>query len=150
METFSEIFQRTHGAPIEVDGRIVQPIFQVKIDGVRKTFVIRRLKSRSASVAGLRIKAEKGEIEVHDERHPEIILWADTSPESVSLSVLSKAGCELRIWNVWRAGRIIQAWVGNAGIVATKSNGTIRLECSGGDEEVNFSALVVEIDKIGA
>lgn len=65
MGTFSEIFQRTHGAPIEVDGRIIQPVFQVKIDGVRKTFVIRRLKSRSASVAGLRIKAEKGEIEVH-------------------------------------------------------------------------------------
>lgn len=147
-ETLSAIFQRTRGAPIEINGHTILPIFQMHVPPGRKNFVVRRLKSASASVTGLRIKAVKGEIEVNGQRHQEVILWADTSPEAVPLSVLSKSSCELKIWNVWRAGDVVQAWVGNAGLVVSQTEGTTRLECSGGDEGVNFSALVVQIDQV--
>lgn len=147
VETFSAIFQRTCGAPIEMNGHIIIPIFQMKLPPGRKNFVFRRLKSSSASVTGLRIKAVKGEIEVNGQCHPEIILWADTSPESVPLSVVSKSSCDLKIWNVWRADDVVQAWVGNAGLVVSQAEGSIKLECSGGDEGVNFSSLVVQIDQ---
>lgn len=148
VETLSAIFQRTRGAPIEINGRIVLPIFQMTLPAGRKNFLVRRLKSSSASVTGLRIKVVKGEIEVNGQRHSEIILWADTSPEEVPLSVVSKSSCDLKIWNVWRTDDVVQAWVGDAGLIASQADGAIKLECSGGDEGVNFSALVVQIDKV--
>ncbi len=146
-ETLSAIFQRTHGAPIEIDGRIILPSFKFKLESGRKELTVRRLKSSSAPVSGLRIKAVKGEIEVNGQVHPEIILWSDTSPEIVSLIVKSRSGCELRMWNVWRYEGGVQAWIGNAGIVINKLGDSVRLECSGGSEGVDFLALIVEIDQ---
>lgn len=146
-ETFSSTFQRTKGAPIKSEGRTVLPIFKLQIGGGRQNYLIRRLGSESASVAGLRIKAVKGMVEVNNQKYSDIILWADTSPEVVPLSVHSKSGCELRIWNVWRTNDVVQAWVGDAGVSASENGDLIVLECSGGDKGVNFSALVVEIRK---
>lgn len=147
-ETLSAVFQRARGAPIEMNGRIILPIFQMKLPPGRRKFLVRRLKSSSASVTGLCIKVVKGEVEVNGGLYPEVTLWADTSPETVSLSVLSKSSCELKIWNVWRADDLVQAWVGDAGLVVSQTEKSIRLECSGGDEGVNFSALVVQIDQV--
>lgn len=146
METLSSIFQRTCGAPIEMDGRAIIPIFQMSLSSGRKDFLVRRLDASSESVTGLRIKAVKGKIEVNGQSHSEIILWADTSPDVVPLSIFSKSGCELKIWNVWRAGDLIQAWVGNAGLIVTNNKNSFKLECSGGDEGVNFCALVVQVE----
>lgn len=147
-ETLSSIFQRTRGAPIQVAERLVYPIFQKKIKAGRSNFLARRLKSTMQPVSGLRLKVVKGELEVNDQRHSEVILWADTSPESVCFSVLSKTGCELKIWNVWRVNDIAQAWVGNAGMVISEEGRITNLECSGGTEAVDFSTLVFQIESI--
>lgn len=147
-ETLSSIFQRTRGAPIQVAERLVYPIFQKKIKAGQSSFLARRLKSSMQPVSGLRLKAVKGELEVNDQRHSEIILWADTSPESVYFSVLSKTGCELKIWNVWRVNDTAQAWVGNAGMVISEEGRITNLECSGGTEAVDFSTLVFQIESI--
>lgn len=120
----------------------------MKIGGGSRTFLVRRLQSSASLVTGLRLKAVRGEIEVNGQRHAEIILWADTSPETVSLSVLSDAGCELKAWNVWRAGDVVQAWVGNAGIAISEVGSAVTLECSGGGSETDFSALVVQIEPV--
>lgn len=147
-ETLSSIFQRTRGAPIQVAERLVYPIFQKEIKAGRSSFWARRLKSSMQPVPGLRLKTVKGELEVNDQRHSEIILWADTSPESVYFSVLSKTGCELKIWNVWRVNDTAQAWVGNAGMVISEEGRITNLECSGGTEAVDFSTLVFQIESI--
>lgn len=145
-ETLSSLFQKSKGAPIEMNGHSVQPIFQISIKDKRQDFLIRRLKATKSPIPGLRIKAVKGEIEVNGQRHPEMILWADTSPESVAVSVLSKSGCELKIWNVWRVDNIAQAWVGNAGLLISKTGKVITLECSDGVGEVDFSSLVIQLE----
>jgi hypothetical protein len=80
-------FQRSQGAPVVIDGRLVQPIFQDKIVGTKSRFVIRRVKSTNSPVQGLRLKAVKGRIQVNGQSHSEVILWADTSPASVKISV---------------------------------------------------------------
>lgn len=147
-ETLSSVFQRTQGAPVEVAGRLVYPIFQKKIKKGRSNFLARRLKSSAQPILGLRLKVVKGELEVNGQRHSEIILWADTSPECVFFSVLCKTACELKIWNVWRVQDIVQAWVGNAGMVISEEGGTISLECSGGTEAIDFSSLVFQIEAV--
>ncbi|MBF7145019.1 MULTISPECIES: hypothetical protein [Pseudomonas] len=148
METLSSMFQRTLGAPIEVAEGLAHPIFQKKIRAGRSRFSARRLKSSKQLVPGLRLKVVKGELEVDNQHHSEIILWADTSPESVFFTVVSRKTCQLKIWNVWRTNDIVQAWVGNAGIVITEENCITKLECSGGTEIVDFSTLVYQIESI--
>ena len=147
-ETLSSIFQRTRGAPIEVAEGLAQPIFQKKIRAGRSRFLARRLKSSKQLVSGLRLKVVKGELEVNNQRHSEIILWSDTSPESVFFTVVSKKACELKVWNVWRVNDIVQAWVGNAGIVISEEGCITKLECSGGTEVVDFSTVVFQIESI--
>lgn len=144
-ETLSALFMKTKGAAIEINGRLVQPIFQMKINDARKTFLIRRVASISSPTSGLRIKVVKGEIEVNSQSHSDVILWVDSSPELVEISVLSKAGCELKMWNVWRVGDLVQAWIGNAGIVISKTEEVITLECSDGVGEIDFSNLIIEL-----
>lgn len=146
-ETLSSLFQKSRGLPIEMNGRLVQPIFQTRIEGKRQDFLIRRLNATNSPVPGLRIKAVKGEIEVNGQRYPEVILWADTSPESVVISVFSRAGCELKAWNVWRSDDVVQAWVGNAGLLLSKIGKVIKLECSDGVGEADFSNLVIQIEQ---
>jgi hypothetical protein len=62
----------------------VFPIIKKKIKAGQTNFLARRLKSSKQPVSGLRVKVLKGEIEVSNQRHSEIILWGDSSPESVS------------------------------------------------------------------
>jgi hypothetical protein len=148
-ETLSSIFQRTRGAPVEVAERLVYPIYEKEIKNPgRSDFLAHRLKSSMQPVSGLRLKVVKGELELNNQRYSEIILWTDTSPESVFFSVLSKTVCEFKIWNVWRVNDIVQAWVGNAGIVVDEVGRIIKLECSGGTEAIDFSTLVYQIESI--
>lgn len=147
-ETLSSIFQRTLGAPIEVAEGTAHPIFQKKLRAGKSRFSVQRLKSSKQLVPGLRLKVVNGEIEVNGQRHTEMILWADTSPESVFFTVVSKKACELKVWNVWRVNDMVQAWVGNAGILITEEGGITILECSGGTEIVDFSTLVYKIESI--
>ncbi|NWB25443.1 MULTISPECIES: hypothetical protein [Pseudomonas] len=147
-ETLSSIFQQTRGAPIEVAGRLVHPIFQKKIKAGRSNFLARRLQSSTQPVSGLRLKVVKGKLEVNNQHHSEIILWADTSPESIFFSVVSKADCELKIWNVWRVNEVVQAWIGNAGMVFSDDGRVIKLECSGGTDAIDFSTLVFQVESI--
>ena len=145
--TLSEQFQQSRGKAIQFDGQLIHPMFQKKINK-NKNFLIRRLKVIDSPLQGLRIKVVGGEIEVNNQSHPEIILWADTSPESVIISVSSKNGCDLKIWNVWKIDDLTQAWVGNAGMVINEMGKVVTLECSGGVAEVDFSNLVVEIEEL--
>jgi hypothetical protein len=144
-ETLSFKFQKSNGTPLEIDGQIVQQILCVAIPETKKNFLIQRLKSKEKPVSGLRLKAVNGEIEVNGERYSDIILWADTSPDAVSVSVLSKSGCELKAWNVWMIEGIVQAWVGNSGMIVTEEGKSTRLECSDGSGNVDFSDFVVTL-----
>lgn len=146
-ETLAVLFQKAKAAVIEYDGQLIHGILNLKIEGNQK-FIIRRLKAAKSSVQGLRLKAVKGFIEVNGQSHQEIILWADTCPEIIDINVTSKSGCELKIWNVWKAGDITQAWIGNAGFIISEKENVMILECSDGVGGINFSDFVVEIEKI--
>jgi hypothetical protein len=144
-ETLSLRFQQSNGVPLEIDGHIVRQIVRIEIPAAKQNFVIRRIRSKEQPVSGLRLKAANGKIEVNGQRQSEIILWTDTSPESVEISVISKSGCELKAWNVWKTESVVQAWVGNSGIIVAEEKETIRLECSDGSGEADFSDFVVEL-----
>ncbi|HEY4372010.1 MAG TPA: hypothetical protein VGN52_08800 [Burkholderiales bacterium] len=145
-ESLSSIFQKIRGAPTEVDGRFVYPIFKEHVEKGERNLRIRRLASKQSPVQGIRIKMVKGLIEIYGRKYSEIVLWADTSPTVVDLKISSRSGGELRAWNVWKIDDITQAWIGNAGIRIAKEGGVVTLECSDGVGDIDFSNLVVEVD----
>ncbi len=107
--------------------------------------MVKRLSSINSPVQGLRIKATKGTIQVNGQSQTDIILWADTSPASVELTIHAKNGCELKAWNVWRRDDIAQAWIGNAGMLIDKVDDVVTLKCSDGIGEADFTDLVVQL-----
>lgn len=146
-ETLAELFQKAKNSTIELDNQLIYAILKIKIDSP-KNFIIYRLNASSPPLQGLRLKADKGSIQVNGQTHPEIILWADTSPDVVSISVIPKRECELKIWNVWKSGASTEAWVGNAGFLVSKIDNVISLECSHGLGDINFSNLVIKLEEI--
>lgn len=148
-DTLSVYFQRSGGKPIDFGGQSVQPIFIMKLRKGRHQISIRRVKSKEAPISGLRLKATAGKIEVNGQQHSEIILWADTSPEDVLITTSCESDSELKAWNVWRIDDLIQAWVGNAGLVVDAHNHSITLRCSDGVGDVDFDDFVVQIELKG-
>ncbi len=78
--------------------------------------------------------------------YPEMVFWADTSPETVNITVSSKDGCELKVWNVWRIDGLTQAWVGNSGLIIENQGNKIKLLCSDGVGEPSFSDLIIDME----
>lgn len=144
-ETLSTLFQRSSGEPIDVGGRAAQPIFVMKLGKGRQEILVRRVRSKDAPMSGLRLKAKKGTIEVNGQQHSEIVLWADTSPQELSIIVSCKSDCELKAWNVWRVDDLTQAWVGNAGLVVEESDEGFTLRCSDGVGSIDFDDFVVQL-----
>ena len=146
-ETLSARFAANTGAPVHLDGKVVVPIYSVEVSAKRRGFTIHRQHAADSPVPGLSLQARTGEIEVNGRRSSHIVLWADTSPQRVDLAVLSGSGCTLNVWNVWRNGDSMDAWLGNAGMVVTQGDGVTTLECSSGPGDVDFSDLVVDIER---
>jgi hypothetical protein len=135
-----------NGQPVPLGQNLVYSIFELKIEHPVQGFTISRTSAVNSPVQGLRLKAVHGQIDINDEKHPEVILWADTSPQTVHVSVISKSGCILKIWNVWKINGLIQAWIGNAGFLVNRQAGELKLECSDGTGAIDFSSLVVELN----
>ncbi|MBS0537060.1 MAG: hypothetical protein JSR72_23630 [Proteobacteria bacterium] len=144
-ETLSSRFQKSMGAPIDIDGIILRPSYRLALKGGSHRFLVRRLKAKAFPLQGLRMKAQKGDIEVNGQRLRDVVLWADTSPELVEIAVSSKNGCELIVWNSWQVDGLTQAWVGNAGLSVAQDGDAVTLSCSDGVGAVNLSDLVVQI-----
>jgi hypothetical protein len=145
-DTLSALFQKSKGQSISLDGRVVEPIFTRQINETNQKIRIRRISSSGNTKSGVRLKVSSGEIQINGENFKEIILWAETSPDDLELTIVSKKGCELKVWNVWQVDDLVQAWVGNAGICITESDYSTILECSNGLGKVDFTDYVIQID----
>jgi hypothetical protein len=149
METFSDTFIRTKGAPIDWHGKQIFPMFSRELSARESTMRITRLSQHNSVAQGLRVKLDKGELVVYDRRLTDIVLWADTNPREVEIRV-PNAPTLLKVWNVWRVRvhthELMQAWVGNAGILIDDQNGVVSLFCSDGIGPPDFSDLVVKIE----
>ncbi|AXI02599.1 hypothetical protein [Aquirhabdus parva] len=147
VETLSASFQKTRGGAIEVNGIEVFPSFRIQLEKGNHRFILSRLQVKSRFLQGVRIGIKKGVLIVNEQQIQDAVLWADTSPDKVELLVKAKSGCELIVWNIWKIDDLMQAWVGNAGIVIKKTDDAIILECSDGVGEIDFSNLIIELKK---
>ena len=71
------------------------------------------------------------------------------SPTVVQLTV-TITDCKkasLKIWNIWRGGlNVIQAWLGNSGLVVEPADGgQLLVRCSDGAGQVDFNSLIIRL-----
>lgn len=69
-------------------------------------------------------------LRVGETKAERIVLWSDTAPEQVDV-ITGDAG-DLRMWNVWRDGRLIQAWEGDARMEVDDDGDDLGLDCHDG------------------
>jgi hypothetical protein len=96
------------------------------------------------------VKARGGDLEVNGQRMPEVVLWTDTAPPEVTLTVhrTGRQPLLVRMWNTWVDDMAVeQAWVGNAGIVVDETGDGVVLHCSNGYDDPSFDDLVVAVSR---
>ncbi|MEZ5247399.1 MAG: hypothetical protein R2707_20090 [Acidimicrobiales bacterium] len=95
------------------------------------TITVTRASASDERPQGLVLDADH-ELVVGDVTSTRIVLWADTAPAEVSLAT-SEAG-DLRMWNVWQDGDLMQAWDGEAWIDVDDEGDDLGLACHDGHD----------------
>jgi hypothetical protein len=148
--TFAEEFARAGGQPIQAAGHSVQMVYRRKVrDGL--TLRVRWERRIEIPVQGISVSVKGGQVRVAGVRAKDIVLWADTAPEEVTLQCEGRDVSELSLWNCWRDEReVTQAWVGNSGMVVEQlGGGVLRFRCNS-RPEITFGDLVFDLDFGGA
>lgn len=146
----SEHFRESRGAPIEVDGNVVHMMHEVApIEG--RTDLRIQLQASSTRLQAARLKARGGRLRVNDELLEDVVLWSDTAPATVMVTLVpddDRRPMSLRVWNAWRdAAGAMQAWIGDAGLIVEKeADGVIVLRCSDGYDAADFDDLEIKLE----
>jgi len=145
--TLAEIFMKSKGAPIDVDGVTVVNMYRKNVvDGQKLS--IRFDAFKGIPEHGIRIKLQNGLIGVNGQKLKEVVVWVNTAPSNFEIICFPKdINGELRIWNCWRDfDGVTHAWIGNAGIVVEENEFETALRCSDGMAEFNPDSLTVSLD----
>lgn len=133
MKTTAEQFISSNGNPIVMDGLTIINMYRRWVypgQIVRLSFAV----SIEHPMQGVRLKVDKGKLLVNGKLVEDVVIWRDSAPSEIEIICHPKGeGGELRVWNCWRdKNDVMQAWVGNSGIVVEESERTALLRCSAG------------------
>ena len=150
-EALADTFAAAQAPKIDWDGEPAYAIYE--ITPAPEGVVVEFLNATDMPVQGLTLKANGGVLVINDVEAPEILLWRDTAPSSVSVSVKREPGKKvtLKLWNIWRGSMggvdVTQAWLGNAGMrIEQAADGKeLLLRCSDGEGPVDFGDLVARL-----
>jgi len=145
-ESLGEQFMRSQGAPLTVDGRQVQMMFEPAVGESGSISV--SMVGRADLTQGLHIKVSGARLDFSGRLLDDVILWTDTAPAEVSIPIVrTKGAVRLRMWNVWRGpAEVTHAWIGNAGLIVTRLDSeNYLLECSAGPGRPSFDDLEVRV-----
>lgn len=144
-DDLSSLFAEQQTNQIEWNGPLYS-LYELPSDASELT--IRFLSAKPQPPQGLRVKVRGGTFDVESTVADDLILWQDTAPSEVRIRIAwkSKESRSLRVWNAWRVNDVTQAWLGNAGMRVTASEGgLIEFRCSDGEGDPNFDDLVAQV-----
>ena len=114
-------------------------LFIVIGTAAESTITVSRESATTDRVQGLVLDADHPLV-VGEVRSDRIVLWSDNAPDSMEV-VTTEAG-QIRIWNVWRDGDLIQAWQGHAVMFVDDEGEDLGLSCRDGHEDQGCSLKV--------
>ncbi|MGR0116380.1 hypothetical protein [Ralstonia pseudosolanacearum] len=150
IETLAVRFQKSMGQPILIGADYVYSMYQMPITAGRQLLRISRKSARESPLQGMRLKIGDGDLLVNGQNLPDVVLWADSSPEEVQVLISANKDTVLKIWNVWSIAGTMHAWIGNAGMLVDRTGDDALFRCSDGVGEVDFSALIVSATLLGS
>lgn len=146
----AELFQASRGEPVEWAGHDVHMMYELVGAAADQELLIGFGQPSPAHAQALRIRARGGLLEVNGQALDDVVLWSDSTPETVAVGFRpAKADkpMTVRIWNAWRdpAGTM-QAWIGNSGMLIDEQvDGSTLLRCSDGFDDPTFDDLVATL-----
>lgn len=103
------------------------------------TITVVRESSDDTRPQGLVVDADQI-LRVGDTEATRVVLWNTTAPDTVEIEA-EEAG-EVRLWNVWRDGDLVQAWEGEAAIEVDDHGDDLGLRCRDGHPGSGFDLQV--------
>lgn len=142
----SKLFENAQATCVDWEGEPLYGLYQMPAPS---DLTVAILHSTPLPVQGLTLKAYGGVLQINDVEASEMLIWADTSPDRVTVTFKPWEGREakLKIWNVWRSKvggvDVTHAWLGNAGMRIEQAAGgkELLLRCSDGEGPVDFGDL---------
>ncbi|WP_157771932.1 hypothetical protein [Ralstonia solanacearum] len=148
MQTLSELFIASKGAPIEVNGAQVVSMY-TKIVETGQAIDVHFEEVAASPPQGLRIKVKGGSILINAQELAEVVLWKETAPPQFAFQCIKRGKAkeiELRVWNCWLDEKgVSQAWIGNAGMIVQEEPGRVTLRCSPGRGPFDPNSMVVSL-----
>jgi hypothetical protein len=148
--TFAEQFAHSKGEPIQIQGRTVHGIYRLRVDRslelrIRWVRAANEL-SQGILVQGVNLKTRAGTLGVADSRGASVVLWTDTAPPEVTLTLEGPVR-EISLWNCWKDVQGTQhAWINNGGmLIEQREGGVLRFRCNS-RMDVTFEDLVFDLE----
>lgn len=145
MKNLAERFIESKGQPIDLEGETIVAIHRMELAPGEYSLRLRRISANEDREPGLAFRVKGGSVLVADQRLEKFNIWAKTSPQDFSMTIVARRSCQLSLWNIWSARGVTEAWIGQAGMKITTQDGTSVVECSGGSSKPDFTALVIEL-----
>lgn len=117
--TFEEMFAKSSGKPIEVDGVRIFALYELAISA-DADLEISIISAADWAVQGINTRIRGGEMSIGETRSDDFTFWYDTAPPSFAIRIWPGPGStKVHIWNIWRSdsGEVVHAWSGNSGMV---------------------------------
>lgn len=147
---FTPLFEGSANGTITYQGLVLHRRFML---GVAEGDVISiRFVSFTADyIQGLRVSAQNCQVSVERFKGKELVLWTDTAPEQVRLTIVkAKSLAALTFINVWKDRQhktMLYALTSSAINVDQSETGAVLLRCSDGSGQPNFEDLVVQVTR---
>jgi hypothetical protein len=146
MIVFEELFRKSHGQPVEYNGQLIHIFDRVRVkDGQVLKFTFERCHSEWRQ--GISLSTD-GCFEVNNQRGKRVVLWYDTAPREVFLTVHTKKG-ECSLMNVWDHGDgVMHKGHNGAAMIVEELPSGRRYHCNDGFPDDDFDDLVFRLERV--
>jgi hypothetical protein len=148
-EQLAELLVASHGQPVKWGDHVVHGFYEISGLAAGARLTIEFLCVVPPLPQSLALSCKGGRLEVNGQDLKEIGLWSDTVPAlvvAVARPASRKRPLSVQLWNEWRdEDGVVQAWIGNAGMIIEEEEDHMILRCSNGEGEATFDDLVVEV-----
>lgn len=145
MIDFEDLFLASRGQPVEYEGQTIQLMDTISLSRFDTVRIVRE-SSKPGWRRGIHLSTE-GHFTIGERVIPNaVVLWADTAPETVSLSINSdNEACYVK--NVWDTGDgTVHSWHNGAAMIVDQTEKARRYRCNDGDPDAGFDDLVFRIE----
>ena len=154
-ETLAERFAQERTGVITWEGHEVYASYV--FPEVPQHLEIDFISGRADPPQGLFLSVKGGILRLDSVEHRRVITWCRRFPlhnQTVEITRTAHRPLQLRAWNAWEESilsshgnhaTLTNSWQGNAGMLVEEEPGMVRLRCSDGIGEVDFSNLEVVI-----